>query len=143
MRLPSVSKTVRLAAATAALLIACFPTEPCACTPPLSTLVVRGSVLKHGAAVSDAIVQVEAYSSTSCASTRLVLVGEDHVARTAANGDYTLWLATPLTPATRCLRLVVRPTSLGGADSLVVAGVQGTFRTHAAPDTLRLNFAIP
>ena len=142
MRVPSVSKTVRLATATAALLIACFPTEPCACTPTLSALLVRGSVAKQGVPVANAIVQAEAFTSASCESTRLVLVGAEHVARTGADGEYALWLATPLSPSMRCLRFIVRPTSLGGADSLVISGVQGAFRARD-PETLRLNFSIP
>ena len=132
---------MRLAGATAALLIACFPTEPCACTPPLYALVVRGSVQRAGAPVPNAIVQAEAFSSMSCSSTRLVLEGASHVTRANASGDYLLFLGTRLSPADRCLRLVVRPTSLGAADSLVVAGLVGRFQAPA--DTLTLSFAIP
>ena len=143
MRLPSVPRTLRLASGTAALLIACFPTEPCACPPALSALIVRGSVVKNGAPLSDAIVQAEGFLTSSCASTRLVFVEDDHITRTNAGGNYTLRLFTSISPATRCIRFVVRPTSLTGADSVVISGVQGTFRSELASDTLILNFAIP
>lgn len=141
--MPDVPKTLRLASALAALLIACFPTEPCACAAPLSTLIVRGDVVRGSEPVGDAIVQAEGFLTASCASSRIVLTGTEHATRTDASGRYTLRLATSLSPASRCLRLIVRPTSLGGSDSVVVAGVRGAFVAQRPPDTLTLNFAIP
>jgi hypothetical protein len=132
-----------MASGTAALLIACFPREPCACAAPLAALIVRGSVAQNGSPLSNAFVQAEGFMSASCASTRMVFLDDDHVARTNADGTFTLRLLTTLSPAVRCMRFIVRPTSLGGADSVVIAGVQGTFKARTPPDTMTLNFAIP
>lgn len=143
MRLPSIPRTLRWASGTAALLIACFPTEPCACLPPLATLIVRGSVASDGAPVANAIVQAEGFITSSCASSRPVFVGDEHVARTNASGNYALRLAASISTAPRCLRIVLRPTSLAAADSMVVAGMRGTFKTDGLPDTLTLNFVVP
>ncbi|MGH8639854.1 MAG: hypothetical protein ACREUZ_22235, partial [Burkholderiales bacterium] len=120
-----------------------FPTEPCACTPALSTIVVRGSVVRSGAPLPDVLVQAEAFLTSSCASTRLVFLDDEWISRTNADGNYTLRLLTTFGPATRCLRFIVRPTSITGADSLVIAGIQGTFRDQRPTDTLTLNFTIP
>jgi hypothetical protein len=143
MRVPNVPRTLRLASGAAALLIACFPTEPCACTPALSTLIVRGSVVRNGAPLSDALVQAEGFLTASCASTRLVFLDDEWMSRTNAEGNYAMRLMTTFAPATRCMRFIVRPTSLRSRDSLVIAGIQGAFRDKSSADTLTLNFTIP
>jgi hypothetical protein len=73
----------------------------------------------------------------------LVFIDDEHITRTTADGSYTLRLFASISPATRCLRFVVRPTSLVAPDSLVIAGVQGRFSVGGPPDTLTLNFSIP
>jgi hypothetical protein len=138
--------TVRWASVCTLLLIACFPREPCACAAtaatPLTMLVVHGAVTRNNVPVRDAVVQAEAFFSASCASTRDVFRSNDFAGRSDTSGNYTLRLVSALAPRSRCLRLVVRPTSFIAADSVVIGGVLGNF-TARHPDTLNLNLEIP
>lgn len=137
---------MRWASVCTLLLIACFPREPCACAatavPQLTMLVVQGTVTRDKAPVPGVVVQADAFFSSSCASTRDVFRTNDFAGRSNRSGDYTLRLVSALKPRTRCLRLVLRPTSFAAADSVVVGGVLGNF-TARHPDTLRLNLEIP
>jgi hypothetical protein len=145
VRSPIGLKTLRWATGPALLLIASFPKEPCACVSAqtVTSLVVRGTVTKGSAPVSGAIVLAEGFFSESCASPRDVFVSNGFAATTSTAGAYTLRLASELAPRARCLRIVVRPSSMAGRDSVVVAGIRGSFRADYPPDTLTLDLAIP
>ena len=130
-------------AAAVAVLLACTPTEPCACPPARTSLVVYGEVRTAvGNPAASAVVRfllapptvgVPAMGS-SCAFDPATNVADPAQVRTDAAGRFRSTVYSIYGPATRCLRVTASADG-SGPESASVDGLLVSFQ-HPRPDSV-------
>lgn len=142
------SRTARLRgwAATVALILACTPTEPCACPPARTSLIVYGLVrTATGAPAAGAMIRytlapppAPALGRGQCAFDATFGDADPDHAIADADGRFRSVVYSGFGPAIRCLR-VIAFASGGGADpdSARVEGVLVPFE-YPEPDSVGL-----
>ena len=134
---------VRIIALGVGVLLACTPTEPCACPPATSLFRVFGrGFTANGTPAPDATIAGYA-ADMDCASPQWESL--DAVpSGTAADGTFRSTLRSIGGPAVRCLRLVAYAASPGSSDSTVTPNLIVSFRIdRQTPDSLGVELHLP
>ena len=132
-----------------ALLLACIPTEPCACTPARASLVVYGEVRSaSGNPVASAVVRYVLAPPTNVTATGSACQfdasgGGAEPAQGVADvaGRFRTLVYSDYAPGTRCLRVTAHAPG-AAADSASVSGLLVPFRL-SRPDSIGVVVTLP
>lgn len=122
----------------AAILLACTPTEPCACPPATSLFLIYGKVQQADALPAvGAQLRATAWGSSHCGDGEgPTLVSLDPIV-TAASGSFRAQLRSVTGGGLRCVRLVAYVGDPGTTDSVVAPDLFLLFRSdRETPDSL-------
>jgi hypothetical protein len=137
-------RILKRGAGAVALLLACTPTEPCACPPARTTLLVYGEVrTASGGPAASAVVryllaQPAGATSTAnpCEFDPATSDAEPAEVRADAAGRFRSQVYSIFSPATRCLRVTAHAAG-AAAESASVDGLLVPFR-FSRPDSIGL-----
>src|SRR5262245_56632809 len=129
---------------TAAALLACLPTENCACTPHVSVSKIYGSVVRaDGSVVPRALLGADASLNESCTFEHHAYVVVDPP-RVGDGSKVRSVLLYPGDPGRRCVRLVAYAGDAGASDSAVVTNLVLPFdRNRTSLDSLGVILRLP
>lgn len=138
------SSSLHVVAIGAAILLACTPTEPCACPPSTSLLTVYGSIRRADLQpAAGALVSAFAWRDGQCAQGNAELVSLDPI-RSDEAGAFRGLLRSITAPGTRCLRLVAYASEPATSDSVVATDLIVQFRIdRERPDSLGVALRLP
>lgn len=122
----------------AAILLACTPTEPCACPPATSLFLIYGKVQQADAQPAvGAQLRATAWGSSQCGDGEgPALVSLDPLV-TTASGSFRAQLRSVTGGGLRCVRLVAYTGAAGTTDSVVAPDLFLLFRSdRERPDSL-------
>ena len=132
-----------IAGCTALTLLACLPTEPCACPPALGVGTVFGQVTDAaGAPVPGTTVHVAAYR-TACDGVENPLIDVEERA-TDSQGRYRYALRTIVPSEDGCVRVAV--LSAEGdtlATDAAILRFIASYGSGALPDSVRIDLRVP
>jgi hypothetical protein len=138
------SRSVRLVTIGTAILLACTPTEPCACPPSTSLFIVYGSIRRSDLQpAGGALVRAFAWRDGLCANGTASHLFNDPI-RSDASGSFRALLSSLDPPGTRCLRLVAYAGDPGASDSVVASDLIVQFRhDREHPDSVGVALRFP
>jgi hypothetical protein len=136
--------SVRALGIAAIAMLACFPTEPCACPPSTALFTRFGSVHDaDGQPVAGASIVGTSWRGTACGTGPADLLVADPI-RSNASGAFRGHLRSLFEPGFRCLRLVAFVTEPGVSDSASIPDVTVYFRIDREPsDSLGVLVQLP
>jgi len=139
------------AAVVALLVLACTPTEPCACTPARTSLIVYGQVRTATGQPAPGVLLrylLSPPASTSsgadaCAVDSSITDADPDRDRTDAAGRFRTVIYSIFGPATRCLRVIAFANeSTTSSDSTRGDGLLVPFR-YPQPDSIGVVLTLP
>lgn len=120
--------------------LSCAITEPCACTPGLTTFLLYGDTPAAGDPGARSTVVVRENASAGCsdpAAPSLIITGPTPI---AADGSYRALLQSAGSPGPRCLRVLFYEGAPAVSDSVVITTAPVTFSAGSGPkDSLRVD----
>lgn len=138
-------KELMIAFGAALALVACLPTEPCACSPaPTAGLLLYGTVEMVRLPGTSYNLIVRGTDDESCPDAGARRSGAD-TTPLGIDGRYRLQLASYIKRAgPRCLQPLLFRRSSSGTDSVVFASFTAAFRSTGEPtDSLRFDIIAP
>ena len=135
---------VRVIIVSATVLLACLPTEPCACPPAPSLFTLFGSVQgPDEQPAPGATIRTSAFRDTTCAGGEPDILTPNTV-QSAASGAFRINLRSVYSPGPRCLRIVAFAGEPTVTDSVVVPPLVVHFRVgRDPPDSLGILVRLP
>lgn len=129
-----------------ALLVACLPTEPCACPPLRTWFLVFGSVVRSdGMPVPAARIRVSApFDAGVACDAPGFRESMDPEIVAGADGRFRSAVFSMMgSPGLRCIRVAAFAGTAGASDSTAVDGLIVQFHRGDPPDSLGIQLTIP
>jgi len=128
-----------------ALLVACLPTEPCACPPLRTWFLLFGSVDRaDGVPVPAARIRVSApFDAGAACDAPGFREPLDPEVVAGADGQFRATVFSMGSPGSRCIRVAAFAGPAGASDSAAVDGLIVQFHRGEPPDSLGVRLTIP
>ena len=138
---------LRVALLGASALLACLPTQPCACPPALTAAVLFGEVQEANGVPSPgrpvAIVIGRPSASTSCDLTPPLEEAYPPARSTDAAGRFRAALSSPFGPGLRCVHVAAYAGEPGTSDSTVAELLLPFNSERNRPDSAGVILTLP